>query len=144
MMGYVLAVVGMNEDKHVTFLPSYGGGNARRNRKLHSGRFGPGNSISHCVLPRSCRGRLNYLLMLKYQNMIASGGTLFLNSDLITEQSSWTDIKIVQVPANSLAHEMGDDRVLNMVMLEQSLRLGGVPVVITIRSPFFTSLCSKA
>jgi 2-oxoglutarate ferredoxin oxidoreductase subunit gamma len=49
--------------------------------------------------------------------MIKSGGTMFLNSDLITEAPAREDINVVRVPANSLAHEMGSDRSLNMVML---------------------------
>ena len=60
---------------------------------------------------------MNYPSMIKYQDQVKSGGTMFLNSDLITEDPTRDDISVVKVPANSLAHEMGNDKVLNMVML---------------------------
>jgi 2-oxoglutarate ferredoxin oxidoreductase subunit gamma len=125
MMGYVLAVAGMNEDKHVTFLPSYGaemrGGTANCTVVVSDQEIASPIASSPDLVVA-----MNYPSMLKYQNTIRSGGTLFLNSDLITEQSSRTDIKIVQVPANSLAHEMGDDRVLNMVMLGAVTEIGRI------------------
>jgi 2-oxoglutarate ferredoxin oxidoreductase subunit gamma len=125
MMGYVLAVAGMNEDKHVTFLPSYGaemrGGTANCTVVVSDQEIASPIASSPDLVVA-----MNYPSMLKYQNMIASGGTLFLNSDLITEQPSRTDIEIVQVPANSLAHEMGDDRVLNMVMLGAVTEIGRI------------------
>jgi 2-oxoglutarate ferredoxin oxidoreductase subunit gamma len=60
---------------------------------------------------------MNYPSMTKYQNMVREGGILFLNSDLISQTPTRTDINVVKVPANSLAHEMGNDRALNMIML---------------------------
>jgi len=64
--------------------------------------------------------------MLKYQNMLKTGGMLFLNGDLISEQPSRTDIRVIRVPANSLAREMGNDKVLNMVMLGAVTRIGRI------------------
>jgi 2-oxoglutarate ferredoxin oxidoreductase subunit gamma len=60
---------------------------------------------------------MNYPSMVKYQNAVRSGGILFLNSDLISETPSREDLKIVRIPANTLAHELGNDKALNMVML---------------------------
>jgi 2-oxoglutarate ferredoxin oxidoreductase subunit gamma len=125
MMGYVLAVAGMNEDKHVTFLPSYGaemrGGTANCTVVVSDQEIAsPIASAPDLVVA------MNYPSMVKYQNMVKSGGMIFLNSDLISEQPSRADIKVVQVPANSLAHEMGDDRVLNMVMLGAVSQIGRI------------------
>ncbi len=116
MMGYVLAYAGMNEDKHVTFLPSYGaemrGGTANCTVVVSDEEIASPIASSPDIVVA-----MNYPSMVKYQNMIKSGGMLFLNDDLITEQPSRNDIKVIRVPANSLAREMGNDRVLNMVML---------------------------
>ncbi len=116
MMGYVLAYAGMNEDKHVTFLPSYGaemrGGTANCTVVVSDEEIASPIASSPDIVVA-----MNYPSMVKYQNMIKSGGMLFLNDDLITEQPARTDIKVIRVPANSLAREMGNDRVLNMVML---------------------------
>ena len=116
MMGYVLAWAGMNEDKHVTFLPAYGaemrGGTANCTVVVSDEEI-----ASPIASSPDFAVAMNYPSMIKYQNLVRPGGTMFLNSDLISEVPSRTDIKIVRVPANSLAHEMGNDRVLNMVML---------------------------
>ena len=116
MMGYVLAYAGMNEDKHVTFLPSYGaemrGGTANCTVVVSDEEIASPIASSPDIVVA-----MNYPSMVKYQNMIKSGGMLFLNEDLITEEPARTDIKVIRVPANSLAREMGNDRVLNMVML---------------------------
>lgn len=116
MMGYVLAVAGMKEDRHVTYLPSYGaevrGGTANCTVVVSDEEIAsPIASSPELVVA------MNYPSMIKYQNMVKSGGTMFLNQDLISERPARTDIRIVTVPANSLAHEMGNDRALNMIML---------------------------
>lgn len=116
MMGYVLAVAGMKEDKHVTFLPAYGaevrGGTANCTVVVSDEEIAsPIASSPEYVVA------MNYPSLVKYQNMVKSGGSMFLNSDLISESPAREDVNISRVPANSLAHEMGNDRVLNMVML---------------------------
>lgn len=125
MMGYVLANAGMKEDKHVTFLPAYGaevrGGTANCTVVVSDDEIAsPIASYPEYVVA------MNYPSMMKYLNMIKSGGTLFLNSDLISEQPAREDLKIVAVPANSLAHEMGNDRALNMVMLGAVNAVAGI------------------
>ncbi len=116
MMGYVLANAGMNEDKHVTFLPAYGaemrGGTANCTVAVSDEEIAsPVASSPEFVVA------MNYPSMIKYQNMVRSGGTIFVNSDLVTENPARDDVSVVRVPANTLAHEMQNDRVLNMVML---------------------------
>lgn len=116
MMGYVLANAGMHEDKHVTFLPAYGaevrGGTANCTVVVSDEEIASpiASSPDYAVA-------MNYPSMIKYRNMVKSGGTMFLNSDLISEGPGRDDVKVVWVPANSLAHNMGNDRALNMVML---------------------------
>ena len=116
MMGYVLAFAGMNEDKHVTFLPSYGaevrGGTANCTVVVSDEELAsPIASSPEFVVA------MNYPSMIKYQNMVKPGGTMFLNSDLISEDPARDDINVVKAPVNTLAHEMKADRSLNMVML---------------------------
>jgi len=125
MMGYVLAVAGMQEDRHVTFLPAYGaevrGGTANCTVVVSDQEIAsPVASSPDFVVA------MNYPSMLKYQNMVRRGGTMFLNSDLISEMPQRSDVTIVKVPANALAHELGNDRVLNMVMLGAVVRVTGI------------------
>lgn len=116
MMGYVLAMAGMKEDKHVTFLPAYGaemrGGTANCTVVISDEEIASpiASSPEYAVA-------MNHPSMIKYQNVVKAGGIMFLNSDLIVDRPPRDDVRVVLVPANSLAHEMGDDRVLNMVML---------------------------
>jgi 2-oxoglutarate ferredoxin oxidoreductase subunit gamma len=116
MMGYVLANAGMHEDKHVTFLPAYGaemrGGTANCTVVISDQEIAsPIASFPECVVA------MNYPSMVKYQNSVKPGGIMFLNKDLIAEEPTRHDFEVIQVPVNSLAHEMGNDRVLNMIML---------------------------
>jgi 2-oxoglutarate ferredoxin oxidoreductase subunit gamma len=116
MMGYVLAWAGMKEGKHVTFLPAYGaevrGGTANCTVVVSDDEIAsPVASHPEYVVA------MNYPSVVKYQNMVKAGGAMFLNSDLISDIPTRKDIELVQVPANTLAHEMGNDRVLNMIML---------------------------
>ena len=125
MMGYVLAYAGMVEDKHVTFLPAYGaemrGGTANCTVVVSTDEIAsPVASSPDFVVA------MNHPSMLKYQEMVKPGGTMFLNSDLISESPARDDIKVVRAPVNTLAHEMGNDRVLNMIMLGAVVREMGV------------------
>ena len=45
------------------------------------------------------------------------GGTLFINSSIVTDEIPRADIKVVRVPVTELALEMGSAKVLNIVML---------------------------
>src|SRR5512139_1748470 len=102
MMGYVLATAGMHEDRHVTFLPSYGaemrGGTANCTVVVSDEEIASPIASSPDIVVA-----MNYPSMVKYQNMIKSAGMLFLNEDLIAEQPSRHDNKVIRVRANSLA-----------------------------------------
>ncbi len=125
MMGYVLAVAGMNEDKHVTFLPAYGaevrGGTANCTVVVSDSEIASPTAASPEYVVA-----MNYPSMIKYSNAVKSGGTMFLNSDLISEDPARSDLRIVKIPANSLAHDMGNDRALNMVMLGAVNAVAGI------------------
>lgn len=125
MMGYVLAVAGMNEERHVTFLPAYGaemrGGTANCTVVISDTEIASPIASSPDIAVA-----MNYPSMLKYENMVRNGGTMFLNTDLISRFPSRADMELVHVPANSLAHEMGNDRVLNMIMLGAVNALAGI------------------
>jgi 2-oxoglutarate ferredoxin oxidoreductase subunit gamma len=125
MMGYVLAWAGLHEEKHVTFLPAYGaevrGGTANCTVVVSTEEIAsPVASSPEYVVA------MNYPSMVKYQNMIKTGGTIFLNSDLISQRPPRDDMQVVLVPANALAHELGSDRSLNMVMLGAVVEVTGI------------------
>ena len=61
-----------------------------------------------------------------HEPMVKSGGMLFYNSDLVKLEKPRDDIKIYPVPANSIAKELGNDRVANIVMLGALVAAGDI------------------
>jgi len=116
MMGYVLAVSAMREGKEVTFLPSYGaevrGGTANCTVVVSDEEiFSPVVSFpDYGVI-------MNKPSLAKYESAIKGGGMLFLNSSLISEDPSRSDVRVFKIPVNDMAKELGSDRTINMIML---------------------------
>ncbi len=116
MMGYLLAMAGMREDKNVTCLPSYGaevrGGTANCTVVIATEEIASpvASDPEYAVL-------MNNPSLLRFQNRVQSGGTILLNSSMIETRPVRGDLEVLEVPANELAKEVGDDKVANMVML---------------------------
>jgi 2-oxoglutarate ferredoxin oxidoreductase subunit gamma len=117
VMGYILSTSAMMEDKNVTYLPSYGaevrGGTANCTVCISADEeiASPvASSPDYAVV-------MNKPSMLKYQNVLKSGGVMIINSSLVDEDPTRKDLEIVKVPANDIALELGSDRTLNMIML---------------------------
>ena len=45
------------------------------------------------------------------------GGTLFINSSIVKSEIARDDIQVVKVPVTEMALEMGNPKVLNIIML---------------------------
>ena len=115
-MGLNLAQSAMLEGKNVTYLPSYGaevrGGTANCTVAISDEEIAsPVASSPDFVVA------MNRPSLIRFQNQIQSGGVLFVNSSLIDAQVSRGDLAIVEVPANSIAEDLGSARSANMVML---------------------------
>ena len=115
-IGKVLAQAGMIAKQQVSWIPAYGpemrGGTANcsviiSNKKIGSPTVGkPDIAIV-----------MNEASYLKFIDTVVPGGTLYVNSSLILELPERADISIVRVPVKEIAHEMGDEKVANIVML---------------------------
>jgi 2-oxoglutarate ferredoxin oxidoreductase subunit gamma len=116
MMGYVLAVSGMRDGRHVTYLPTYGaevrGGTANCTVVVSDEEiFSPvASTLDYAVI-------MNKPSLVKYQPMMSEGGLIIINSSLVTDTPSRQDVQFVQIPANDIARELGSDRTINMIML---------------------------
>ena len=116
MMGYLLAMAGIREDKNVTCLPSYGaevrGGTANCTVVIATEEIASpvASEPEYAVL-------MNNPSLFRFQNQVQSGGAIFLNSSMIETRPVRGDLEVLEVPANDLAKEVGDDKVANMVML---------------------------
>ena len=114
--GLNLTQAAMLEGKYVTYLPSYGaevrGGTANCTVAISDEEIAsPVASSPEFVIA------MNLPSLVRFQNRVESGGSLFINSSLIEMEITRSDIDIVSVPANSIAERLGNSKSANMVML---------------------------
>ncbi len=131
MMGYVLAVAGMHDGKNVTYLPAYGaevrGGTANCTVAIGDEEIAsPVASSPEFVVV------MNKPSLQRFQNIVQSGGGLFINTSLVDTKPVRGDIEVFEVPANDLARGLGNERLTNTVMLGAYLgRTGLTPLKAT-------------
>jgi 2-oxoglutarate ferredoxin oxidoreductase subunit gamma len=130
-MGLNLAQAAMVEGKNVTYLPSYGvevrGGTAYCTVAVSDEAIAsPVASSPEFVVA------MNQPSLVKFQNRIASGGLLFINSSLIEAESPRGDIEVVQVAASGIAEELGSAKSANMIMLGALIRKSNLVSISTL------------
>ena len=120
--GQVLAYAALDSGKEVTWIPSYGpemrGGTANCTVVISEEEIGS-------PLVRNPRAVivLNLPSLDKYEPQVVSGGVLVANASLINRAPQRTDLVSVLIPANEIAEQIGDKRLLNMVALGAMLAL---------------------
>ncbi len=116
MAGKLLTLAGMEEGKHVVWIPSYGpemrGGTAYctvviANRPIGSPIV---NNPQQLVV-------MNRPSLEKFGPMIKSDGLIITNSSLIHITSGRNDVTEVLVPCNQIANDVGNTKGANMVAL---------------------------
>ena len=115
-IGKSLAEAGMKEGKEVSWLPSYGpemrGGTANCSVAISEDPI-----VSPIILEPTELIAMNLPSLVKFEPTVVPGGTIFVNSSIITEKVTRTDVKAVYVPCLDIAQELGNLKVANMVML---------------------------
>lgn len=133
LTGKLLAYAGMLEGKSVTWYPSYGaemrGGTANCTVIIADEEIG-----SPVVQSPSAMLILNDASFRKFEHRIAKEGLLILNTSLVQERPTRSDIRTVEVKANDIAERLGDIRIANMVMLGAYLRKTGVATIESVLS----------
>lgn len=118
--GQILAQAGVLEDRHVSWLPSYGpemrGGSAACTVIVSDRPVG-----SPVVDQAEVLIALNPPAMAKYAPLLAPGGVLVVNDSLIEAEPDRSDVEIVRVPASALARTIGDERVISIIALGAAL-----------------------
>ena len=116
LMGEILAMSGMLEDKYVSWLPSYGpemrGGTANCSVVISDKPI-----ASPVITQANCVVAMNRPSLDKFEKTVKPGGLLIVNSSLVDIQAQRNDIEVYYVPANELAEKLGSPQVANMVML---------------------------
>lgn len=117
LIGKLLAHAGMKEGYQVSWMPSYGpemrGGTANCMVKISTERIAsPFSSRADSMII------MNLPSLEKFESYLKTDGSIYINSSLIKRGLEREDIKnIVEVPANTLAIELGEARAANMIML---------------------------
>ncbi len=100
----------------ITFFPSYGaeqrGGTANCFVVISDDEIGApvGDEMDHLVV-------LNQPSFDKFIGTLKEGGTLFINSSIVSDKIDRDDITLVKLPVTELSLEIGSSKVLNIVML---------------------------
>jgi len=115
LAGNLLSHAAIHEGLNVSCLPAYGV-EKRGGAAMCTVVFSDGDTGSPVVGFPSVALLLNQLSFDKYVARIKPGGICVINSDLVTAQAaSVTGLRLVSVPMNRLAIELGDIRMVNMV-----------------------------
>ena len=116
VLGQLLAYAGMLEGKAVSWIPSYGA-------EMRGGTANCSVVISDEDIPSPVVSEANTIFAFnspsleKFESRIIKSGLLFINSSLVKIMPTRKDIKVIKVPANDIANELGNMKVTNMVML---------------------------
>ena len=103
-------------EKHVTFFPSYGaeqrGGTANCYVVISEEEIGAplGDHMDDLIV-------MNDPSLNRFLYKLVPGGTLFINSSIVKSEIKRKDIKVIPVPVTELAMELGNAKVLNIIML---------------------------
>ena len=114
--GKLIAYAGLLEDREVSWLPSYGpemrGGTANCFVVISDEAIGAplGDVMDDLIV-------MNGPSLKKFIGTLKSGGTLFINSSIVSDDIGRDDVKLVKAPVTELALEMGNAKVLNVIML---------------------------
>ncbi len=117
LIGNLLAYATILEGNQASYFPAYGvekrGGAATCTIVMSDKSVG-----SPVVGEPEAALLLNPLSMEKYYSHVRSGGFALINSSLIDDDGSRRDdIKRLLIPANEMALEIGDSRLVNMIVL---------------------------
>ncbi|MEG1646078.1 MAG: 2-oxoacid:acceptor oxidoreductase family protein [Clostridia bacterium] len=124
-LGQFIAYSAMHKDLEVTWLPSYGpemrGGSANVSVVVSD------KTVASPIVP--CPDVLiamNKPSLDKFVNKVAEGGTVIVNSSLITDKVARKDVKVCYINANEIALEAGSNKTANIVVLGAFIKLSGI------------------
>mgnify|MGYP001599059510 CR=1 FL=1 len=114
--GQLLAYAAMDAGYHVTWIPSYGpemrGGTAHCTVIISDEEIG-----SPLVRNPQAVIAMNVPSLDKYEPLVAPGGVLVINSSMVAREATRTDIRAIAVPANTIAEELGSNKLANLILL---------------------------
>ena len=123
--GQVLTYAAMETGKNTTWIPAYGpemrGGTARCTVIISDDEIG-----SPLVLNPDAALVLNLPSLDRFEPLMKPGGVLIANSSLINREFKRDDLRTLMIPAQEIAEELGNPRLLNMVMVGALLEVSPI------------------
>ncbi len=123
-LGQIIAYVGLDEGKEVSWLPSYGS-------EMRGGTANCAVNVSGAPVASPLIRNPNFLIVMnspslaKFRSALKPGGKLVINSSLINEDAGRDDVDCYHIPALDIAYEESNPKGLNMVLLGAYIRLSG-------------------
>lgn len=125
LMGQLIAQGAMDEGKYVSWLPSYGpemrGGTANCSIIISDDKIG-----SPIVDRPDILIAMNAPSVDKYENAVAAGGDIYIDSSLVSKKVERTDTDVYYVPATRLASENNLTGLANMIIIGSVIRHSGI------------------
>ena len=116
LMGQIMAQAAMQQGYEVVWIPSYGpemrGGTAYCTVVVSDRPIGSPiiRNPKHLVA-------INRPSLEKFAPMVKPGGTIFINSSIISIDAGRTDVDVIKVPIIEIAKELGNVKAANIVAL---------------------------
>ena len=114
--GKQLALAGMEADKQISWLPSYGpemrGGTANCNVILSETPVG-----SPIITDPDVLIAMNLPSLQKYVDTVVPGGQVYVDSALIDAKVERTDVQVFYIPATQIAKDEGIASLANMIIV---------------------------
>jgi 2-oxoglutarate ferredoxin oxidoreductase subunit gamma len=143
-LGQLLAYAGMLEDKHVSWMPSYGpemrGGTAYCNVMVSDTPVGSPIISGDAT----CAIVMNQPSLAKFEDAVGPGGILMVNSSLTDSKAIREDIAVYYIPALNLATECGNGQAANMIMLGAYITITRVVSITSVIEAFKKVFGNKA
>lgn len=130
--GKLLAYLGMNQDKQVSWLPSYGpemrGGTANCAVCVGDEPIG-----SPYVTDPDVLIVMNGPSYDKFIESVKPGGIAIIDSTLVTRECTRKDIRSFRIPSTALAAEHGLPGMANIILVGKLLKETGIAVIDAVR-----------
>lgn len=115
-IGRILAEAALLEGREVVWMPSYGA--EKRGGSVYCSIIISDEKIGAMVVARpNAAIAMNLAWTERFEPAMRPGGLLIVNSSLVSKQLERRDIRVIYLPANGLAAELGDDSVANLIAL---------------------------
>jgi len=116
-LGVILSTLALKKDLHVSWIPSYGaemrGGTANCSVVYSTDPIGsPIVDTEADIL--IC---MNNPSLEKFENSVKKDGIIIVDSSVVTQSPTRSDIKLFDIKATDIANEIGSNKIANMVML---------------------------